>query len=137
MSDDLYELKQRLGKLSNEELIEMVTVAAKDYRQEAIDYAKKQLKYRRVDLSKVNAEHEEAIEESPLEPEAESVDPLVQGVPTKCLCGGALRPATLVAERELTIIFKDNNEERFVGVLACSQCSQISLVVDSETVVPD
>src|SRR5262245_12653349 len=105
MSDDVWELKQRLRKLSNEELIEVVTVAAKDYRQEAIDYAKKELNSRGVDLSKLITEHEEAIEESALEPEAESVDPLVQGDATKCLCGGTLRPGTLVAERELTIIF--------------------------------
>jgi hypothetical protein len=139
MSDDIWELKQRLSKLSNEELIAIVTVASKDYRQEAIDYAKQELKYRRVDLSKLNSEDDEAIDETETAPEAEpeAVDPFVRGVSTKCVCGGALRQGTLVAEKELTIIFSDNHEERFVRVLACSRCSQISLVVDPETVVPE
>jgi hypothetical protein len=137
MSDDLWELKQRLSKLPNEELIEMVTVAAKDYRQEAIDYATQELRYRHVDLSKLNSQGEEAIEESEREPEAEaaSVQPFVPIVGGKCICGGTLRSGTLVAEKELTIIFSDNHEERFVRALACTRCSQISLIVDSETVV--
>src|SRR5690242_14309734 len=52
MNDDV-ELKQRLSKLSDDELIEMVTVGANDYRQEALDYAKAELKYRRVDWSEL------------------------------------------------------------------------------------
>ena len=41
MSDDIWELKQRITKLSDDELIDMVTIRAKDYRKEALDYAEK------------------------------------------------------------------------------------------------
>src|SRR2546428_13595091 len=48
-----------------------------------------------------------------------------------CLsCGGPMRSGTLVAEKELTIVFADNQEERFVRVNACSACGQLSLVAD-------
>jgi hypothetical protein len=47
-----------------------------------------------------------------------------------------LRPGTLVAEKELTIIFSDNHEERFIRVLACNRCLQVSMVVDPDTVIP-
>ena len=49
MSDDVLELKERISKLSDDQLIDMVTASAGDYRQEALDYAKAELKYRRVD----------------------------------------------------------------------------------------
>src|SRR6476620_11617286 len=118
MSDDIWELKQRLHKLSDEQLIEIVTVAAKDYRPEAIDYAKAELKYRHVDLSKLDPEDSDPIEEAERVPEAEaesvSADPLVTNVGGQCVCGGSFRQGTLVAEKELTIIFSDNHEERFV-----------------------
>jgi len=44
-----------------------------------------------------------------------------------------LRPGTLVAEKELTIIFSDNREERFVRVMACVQCGSLSLSADYDT----
>ena len=50
-------------------------------------------------------------------------------------CRGPLRYGTLVGEKELTIIFADNREERFVRVSACSQCGQVSLAVDYDTTV--
>jgi hypothetical protein len=46
-----------------------------------------------------------------------------------------LRAATLVAEKELTVIFSDNREERFVRVMACAQCGQITLIADYENEV--
>jgi hypothetical protein len=128
MSDDV-ELKQRLSKLSNDELIEMVTVGAPDYRQDALDYAKAELKYRRVDWSDVGHEEEEETEVDSSNQPAESAS----AISPACLaCGGTLRAATLVAEKELTVIFSDNREERFVRVMACAQCGQITLIADYE-----
>jgi len=127
MSDDVLELKQRISKLSDDQLIEMVTVSAFDYRQEALDYAKAELKYRRVDWSQPKPDKTLA----PANPDAEPAEPAetVVGPPgANCfLCGGRLRPGTLVAEKELTIIFSDDREERFVRVMACVQCGQLSL----------
>jgi hypothetical protein len=133
MGDDTQELKERISKLSDEELIEMVTVAADEYRQEALDYAKAELKYRRVDWSQPNPEEAEPADESGRAAE----EPLVNRTAATCVCGGALRSGTLVAEKELTIIFLDNREERFIRVAACVRCGQLSLVADYDTVVEE
>jgi hypothetical protein len=134
MNDDV-ELKERLSKLSDEELIQMVTLGAADYRPEALDYAKAELKYRRVDLSEVRRqepEEEETDVDSPMKP-AETVTGPIGSV---CFaCGGRLRSATLVAEKELTVIFSDNHEERFVRVMVCTQCGRMSLIADYDNEV--
>jgi hypothetical protein len=124
MSDDIWELKQRITKLSDDELIDMVTVAAKDYRKEALDYAREELKYRHIDP----------------EAQPESVNPVfhvVTPAASTCPCGGRLRPGVLVAEKEVTIIFTDTREERFVRVLACARCHQITFTVDNDTVISE
>jgi len=132
MSDDTLELKERISKLSDEELIEMVTVGADEYRQEALDYAKAELKYRRVDWSNAaNPAEAEPVAES----ERDLEGPVINRAAATCVCGGALRSGTLVAERELTIIFQDNREERFIRVAACVECGQLSLVADYDTTV--
>ena len=147
MSDDIWELKQRITKLSDDELIDMVTVAAKDYRKEALDYAREELKYRHIDPSKSRVPEEEADDPknepeaaSELEAQPEPDGPffhVVTPAASTCPCGGRLRPGVLVAEEEVTIIFTDTREERFVRVLACSRCHQITFTVDNDTVIPD
>jgi hypothetical protein len=130
MSDDVLELKERISKLSDDQLIDMVTGSAGDYRQEALDYAKAELKYRRVDWSQPKPEEVQA----EADPEAESEETVVAPPGANCVvCGGRLRPGTLVAEKELTVIFSDNREERFVRVMACVQCGQLSLSADYDT----
>jgi hypothetical protein len=134
MGKEFQELKDRLVKLSDEQLIEIVLAPPGEYRQDALEIAKAELKWRRVEIPE------------PEEPEATtdpvSDEPLLRrlGRPREglsgnvCLiCGGPLRPGTLVAEKELTVVFSDNHEERFVRVTACTQCGQLSLVVDFET----
>jgi len=139
MAKEFHELKDRLVKLSDEQLLEMVSAPPGEYRQDALDIAKAELKWRRVEIPK------------PDEPETTDTttgstagDPLLgrigrarEGLPESvCLiCGGSLRSATLVAEKEVTVVFADNHEERFVRVNACTQCGQLSLVVDFETEV--
>jgi hypothetical protein len=134
MGKEFQELKDRLVKLSDEQLIDMVLAPLGEYRQDALDIAKAELKWRRVEIPK------------PEEPEAiadpVSDDPLPgrlgrvrEGLPENvCLiCGGSLRSGTFVAEKEVTVVFSDNHEERFVRVNACTRCGQLSLVVDFET----
>ena len=137
MSDELEELKERIAGHSDEELIEMVTVGSSDYREEALNYARAELQNRGVNWSE-GADSETEDKEPPLEtkqvPEPmESTD----GLPRSgcSMCGGSLRVGTLVAEKELTIVFSDNHEERFVRVTACVQCGQVSLIVDYEAEV--
>lgn len=123
-------------KLSDEQLIEMVLAPAGEYRQDALDIAKAELKWRRVEIPEREPEKPEAVTES-------VSDALLLGRPGRlregpaenaCLiCGGSLRSGTVVAEKEVTIVFSDNHEERFIRVNACTQCGQLSLVVDFET----
>jgi len=139
MAKEFQELKDRLVKLSDEQLLEMVLAPPGEYRQDALDIAKAELKWRRVEIP------------TPEEPETTETttgsladDPLPgrtgrarEGLPENVcpICGGALRSGTLVAEKEVTVVFSDSHEERFVRVNACTQCGQLSLVVDFETEV--
>ena|SRR6516162_7505939 len=135
MGDDYQELKDRLVKLSDEQLIDIVTAAPGEYRQDALEIAKTELKWRKVEIP----EADEASEEAPAGPYDPSALGAIQSARqaasrNECVfCGGPLRAGTLVAEKELTVIFADNQEERFVKVNACTQCGQVSLVVDFET----
>jgi hypothetical protein len=133
MSDELEELKQRIAGHSDEELIEMVTVGSSDYREEALNYARAELQNRGVKWSEGADSETEALETKQVPEPRESTD----GLPRSgcSMCGGSLRVGTLVAEKELTIIFSDNHEERFVRVTACVQCGQVSLIVDYEVEV--
>jgi hypothetical protein len=130
MSSDLKELKERITGLSDEELIEMVTVEAGDYRREAVEFAKAELARRGVDIPKPGDEEEATaadFDPFPATPRTASAESVCG------ICGGRLRAGTLVAEKEMTIIFSDNREERFIKVTACVQCGQLSLVADFDT----
>ncbi len=129
--NETQELKQRLAALSDEELVRMVTEEATDYRKDALDFAKAELRSRGVDFSVPESAEEESEDDG-----AESLDPLPStrrgGCPS---CGGPLRAGTLVGEKEVTIVFSDNKEERFVLLSVCSRCGLVSLAVDLETEV--
>jgi hypothetical protein len=129
--NDPRELKERMANLTDEELIRMVTEEAADYRSDALDYAKAELRSRNIDYSTPPSDAEE-----PDESESESVDPLPvrrrDGCPS---CNGPLRAGTLMGEKEITIIFSDNKEERFMLVSACGKCGLVSMSVDLETEV--
>ena len=128
--DDTQELKQRLAALSDEKLVRMVTEEAADYRKDALDFAKAELRSRGVDFSLPDDENETKSDAN------ESLDPLRSGRRGGCpSCGGPLRAGTLVGEKEVTIIFSDNKEERFVLLSVCSRCGLVSLAVDLETEV--
>jgi len=135
MSDDYQELKDRLVKLSDEQLIDMVVAPPGEYRQDALDIAKAELKWRKVEIPDGEEEPEEATVVDSNDAPAGQFPVMRPRVPgSDCPnCGGAQRSGTLVAEKELTVVFSDNQEERFVKVMACTQCGQVSLVVDFET----
>jgi hypothetical protein len=135
MGEELQELKDRLVKLSDEQLIEMVLAPQGEYRQEALDIAKAELKWRRVEIPEPEEEPEAITDPVSADPLPGRLGRTREGLPENvCLiCGGPLRPGTLVAEKEVTVVFSDNHEERFVRVNACTQCGQLSLLVDFET----
>ena len=129
--NDSNDLKQRMANLTDEELLRMVMEDAADYRKDALDFAKAELRSRGVDYSSPPSD-EDTTEDDP----SESGDPLPvrrrDGCPS---CGGLLRAGTLTGEREVTFVFSDNKEERFVLVSVCSRCGLVSLAVDLETEV--
>ena len=123
MDDETKELKQRISDMSDEELLDMVEVDFADYRQQALDFAKSELMARGISFDLAPAEPET----KPQEQEQEPTGVICFG------CGQAMRPAILFAEKELTIMFTDNDEERFVEVHTCKACGRIDLRVDYET----
>lgn len=135
MSDDYQELKDRLVKLSDEQLVDIVLAAPGEYRQDALEIAKTELKWRKVEIPEREEEPEEATDVDANAAPAGQFPVMRPRTPgSECpKCGGAQRRGTLVAERELTVVFSDNQEERFVKAIACTQCGQVSLVVDFET----
>jgi hypothetical protein len=127
MSKQAQELQKRMTQLSDEQLLEMVTVDSDDYVEEALNCAKTELTARGIDFAKASAK---AAEDST----DERATPAFDATATTCLrCGGQMRTGTLVAEKELTVVFTDNQEERFVRVNVCRQCGQLALVADYET----
>ena len=53
------------------------------------------------------------------------------------VCGGRRRRGSLYSESELTIIFEDDDEERFIQTLVCRSCGVVTLDADYETDVED
>jgi len=132
--DESKELKERISQMRDEELLRMVNRDFADYRDEALGLAKLELEKRGIPASQssdyesktTRADGQEARLNSPANTNL-SCD----------ACGGRMRDGVLFADQEMTIVFSDNNEERFVQVLACGRCGQVRLVVDFETDVQE
>jgi hypothetical protein len=130
MDEQLSELKDRISQMSDQELLRIVEVEYADYRKEAIEFAQTELTKRYVPFEKHEPDEMESDEEESDEPPdpAANVDPCAN-------CGGPMRGGLLFAEKELTILLQDNNEERFVQAFACTRCGEVRLVVDFATEV--
>jgi hypothetical protein len=121
MDEKTRELKQRISEMSDEELLDMVEVDFADYRQQALDFAKSELMARGISFETETAQSE-------AEPQERAPRAL------RCAgCGESMRPGILFAEKELTVMFTDNDEERFVEVFTCKGCGRVDLRVDYET----
>ena len=125
--EQLRELKDRISQMSNEELLRIVEVEFDDYREEALQLAEAELGKRSIPFEKPPPETNQA-EESDSDTAAEPSAPCGN-------CGGEMRSGLLFADRELSILFADNNEERFVKAFACTSCGDVRLVVDLQTEV--
>jgi len=68
MTFELTELRERISQLADEELIDMVTIRTDEYRQEALDFARKEIVARGLTIEeeeeKEEEEDEEDVEES-------------------------------------------------------------------------
>ncbi|SRR6266571_1377406 len=124
LDDELKDLRDRMSQMSDAELLRIVEVDYDDYRKEAIAFAESELAKRSVPFKKPAPEvfaHSET-ESTPGSVRCRS-------------CGKTMRPGLLFADKELTIVFSDDNEERFLRVFACSECGDVRLMVDLETEV--
>ncbi|MEK6300109.1 MAG: hypothetical protein AABO41_05255 [Acidobacteriota bacterium] len=129
MEDEIRELQERIKGMSNEELLKIVTVERGDYRREAIDFATRELQSRGVPF-----EPGDDVEDDD-DDEDNNASGTISGkslLPCE-LCGGAMRVGQMFADKELTIFFPDDDEERFVQAVACNDCGHLRLLVDFET----
>jgi len=152
MNEDLERLRERMASLSDEELLRIVKVEYKDYRREALEFAKAELDsrglaYRRPESAKPDGDSHDADYadedwdgESGQEDDGE-VDRGQFGEfkPSFCIiCGAQTRRGYLFAGKgEMTVVLSDNNEERFVELDVCPKCGHARLIVDFETDVAD
>lgn len=114
--------------MSDSELLRIVEVEYADYRKEAIEYAQAELTKRFLPFEKHEPDEIDSDEEDSAEPadSATSAEPCAN-------CDGPMRSGLLFADKELTILFPNENEERFVEALACTRCGEVRLVVDFRT----
>jgi len=124
------DLQRHISDLSDEQIIEMLTINSGQYREEALSYARLEANTRGLAIPVPVTDSKE-----PAETAAALTDASAKRVSVCETCGGELRLGTMVGEKEVTIIFADNKEERFVRVTACNQCGRVSMIVDFETVV--
>lgn len=124
--DELEELKDRISQMSDRELLRIVEVEYADYRKEAIEFAEVELGKRSIPFEKPVLDADEDDDE--ISPDASNAPPCGN-------CGAAMRAGLLFADKELTILFSDNNEERFVHAFCCTACGDVRLTVDLETEV--
>ena len=125
--EELEELKERISQKSDHELLQIIEVECDDYRPEAIEFAKAELTKRFVPFE----EPERSSADTDDETSDEIARPAANAEPC-AKCGGATRTGLLFADKELTILFSDN-EERFVQAFACTRCGELRLTVDFTT----
>ena len=135
MDDELRELRERITEMSDADLQRLIGKDRKEYRAEAIEFAREELNARQAAAD--SQDDEAADDEADDEDDADD-----RGVPAidrqPCdICGGAMRRGALFADREMTVYFDDTDEERFVEALVCSACGNLRLVVDLDTDVQE
>jgi hypothetical protein len=126
MDEKTRELKERISAMSDEALLRVVEVEFDDYRKEAIDFAKAELTARGIDFQEASGEEQITGPEAP-----------AKRIPICTRCGSGTRLGVLLGEKEITILFSDEDEQRFVEVYACRKCGQVHLAVDFETEVDE
>jgi hypothetical protein len=127
LDEELNALKERLSQMSDRELLKIVEEEYDDYRREAIEFAEEELTKRNVPFESPELENDEDDEDI-------EVASVVTESNIPCSnCGGKMRAGLLLTDKELTILFQDNNEERFLQVWACTSCGNVRLTVDLAT----
>jgi Mg-chelatase subunit ChlI len=138
MDEELARIKERIDGLSNEELLRMIEVEYADYRPEALQFATAELdsrgvKYSSHSPSEAGDSEDEDEDEGDDDEEGDEADD--DREPRVCAqCGARTRLGYLFTDREVTILFGDD-EERFVRAFACKKCGSVQLYVDYSTEV--
>ena len=129
LDEELSQLKDRISQMSDQQLVRIVEVESGDYRKEAVEFAEAELQKRNVPFEKPK----------PAVSQTEEAEPTPQpGRRMRCPnCSSWMRAAILFADKELTMVFTDNNEERFVQAFGCTACGEVRLALDLETDVVD
>lgn len=125
LDEELSSLRDRISQMSDRELLRIVEVEYNDYRKEALEFAQAELQKRSLPFEKIEPDKDEA-------DEAVSADAVRNIAPCR-ECGGVMRSGLLFADKELTMLFNDNNEERFVQSFSCMACGSVRLTLDLET----
>jgi hypothetical protein len=129
--EELDELADRISQMSDRELLRIVEVEYNDYRAEALEFAKAELRKRSIPFEEPVPELDEGEQESE---DTDSTDP-IRNIGPCPECGGVMRSGLLFADKELTMLFNDDNEERFVQAFACKACGAVRLALDLKTEV--
>lgn len=126
MDDELRELRERVAAMSDAELIRMVGKDRREYRAEAVSFAREELTARQAADADIDGDAADD----------QAQAPALDRQPCD-ICGGHMRKGALFADREMTVYFDDTDEERFVEALVCSACGNLRLVVDLDTDVQE
>jgi hypothetical protein len=135
MDDELRELRERIAEMSDAELLRLVGKDRREYRAEAIEFAREELNARQAAAD--SQDDEASDDEADDEEDADENDVAAIDRQPCDICGGAMRRGALFADREMTVYFDDTDEERFVEALVCSACGNLRLVVDLDTDVQE
>ena len=100
-------MQERVRHMSDEELIRMVGDDADQYREDALQYAEAELAARGIELEEEDEPNQQA-------GAVISGRKLDESLLTCAICRSGMRAGALFAQKEITILFNDHNEERFV-----------------------
>ncbi len=131
MDDELRELRERITRMSDAELWHIVGKDRRQYRDEAIQFAREELDARQAEAAD---DEDEAADDGD---DATATNGVATGRQPCNVCGGQMRRGALFADREITVYFDDTEEERFLEAEVCSACGNVRLVVDLDTDVQE
>ena len=137
MDDELRELRERIARMSDAELWRVVGKERREYRAEAVQFAREELDARQAESQADEydaADDEEAADAAEV---ADAAEIATDGRQPCNVCGGPMRRGALFADREITVYFDDTEEERFVEAEVCGACGNVRLMVDLDTDVQE
>jgi len=121
----LSNLQTKISILSDQELLDIVEIDFNDYREEAIEFAKDELRSRGIVFDETGTK-----KRKPTLGQEKRSEPCEK-------CGGKARRGTLFENREIIFLFDDIEEQRFLNVIACRSCGHVKVNVDLATDVED